>query len=106
MDKKADILFEVSWEVCNKVGGIYTVVKSKAAKMAEIYGSEYHMIGPYFASKALGEFQEELQNEMCKAAFEELRKLGILCHFGKWLIEGTPSVILIDFVNYKHKIND
>ena len=39
MEKKADILFEVSWEVCNKVGGIYTVVKSKAARMAEAYGS-------------------------------------------------------------------
>src|SRR3989338_2165464 len=106
MDKKADVLFEVSWEVCNKVGGIYTVVKSKAAKMVEIYGEGYIMVGPYFASKAMGEFQEELPNEMCKTAFEELRKQGIICHFGKWLIEGTPSVILIDFVNYKHKIND
>lgn len=106
MEKKADILFEVSWEVCNKVGGIYTVVKSKAAKMVESYGNNYFMVGPYFVSKALGEFQEELPNEFCKSAFEDLKKNGIICHFGKWLIEGTPFVILIDFVNYKHRINN
>ncbi len=106
MQKKADILFEVSWEVCNKVGGIYTVVKSKAAKMVEHYGSNYFLVGPYFASKAIAEFQEEVPNEFCKAPFEELKKIGIICHFGKWLIEGSPFVILIDFVNYKHKTND
>ena len=38
MDKKGDILFEVSWEVCNKVGGIYTVVSYKAAQMIDRFG--------------------------------------------------------------------
>ena len=38
--KKADFLFEVSWEVCNKVGGIFTVVKSKAARMKDYYGGK------------------------------------------------------------------
>ncbi|MBI2649832.1 glycogen/starch synthase [Candidatus Woesearchaeota archaeon] len=106
MDEKADVLFEVSWEVCNKVGGIYTVVKSKAAKMVETYGDNYFMVGPYFASKAIGQFQEEIPDEICKAPFEELKKLGVICHFGKWLTEGNPSVILVDFVNYKYRIND
>ena len=106
MEKKADILFEVSWEMCNKVGGIYTVVKSKAAKMVEVYGNNYFMVGPYFASKAIAEFQEELPNEFCRATFEELKKFGIICHFGKWLSEGNPSVILIDFVNYKNRTNN
>ena len=106
MDKKADILFEVSWEVCNKVGGIYTVVKSKAAKTVETYGNDYFMIGPYFASKAIGQIEEEPPNDLCKAAFEELKKAGIICHFGRWLTEGFPSVILIDFVNYKGRVND
>src|SRR3989344_2064726 len=94
MDKKADVLLEVSWEVCNKVGGIFTVVKSKAAKMVEAYGESYFLVGPYFASKAIAEFQEEMPGEFFKQAFEELKKYGILCHFGKWLIEGSPSVIL------------
>ena len=106
MEKKADILFEISWEVCNKVGGIYTVVKSKAAKMVEAYGNNYLMIGPYFASKAIGQFQEGVPNEFCKVPFEELKKLGMICHFGRWLTEGSPFVILIDFVNYKYRTND
>ncbi|MBI4143612.1 glycogen/starch synthase, partial [Candidatus Woesearchaeota archaeon] len=93
-------------EVCNKVGGIYTVVKSKAAKMAEAYGNEYYMVGPYFPSKALADFHEELPTELCKSAFEDLKKIGIICHFGKWLSEGTPNAILIDFVNYKHRVNE
>ena len=106
MEKKADVLFEISWEVCNKVGGIYTVVKSKAAKMVEAYGDNYLMVGPYFASKSTGQFQEELPNEICKASFEELKKNGIMCHFGRWLTEGSPIAILIDFVNYMQRTND
>src|SRR3989338_4318724 len=106
MEKKADIVFEVSWEVCNKVGGIYTVVKSKAARMVEAYGDGYFMVGPYFASRAIGQFEEEVPSEPCKGVFDELKKYGIMCHFGKWIIEGSPSVILIDFVNYRQKTND
>lgn len=105
-EKKADILFEVSWEVCNKVGGIYTVVKSKAAKMVEAYGNNYFMVGPYFGANIIGQFQEEIPNELCKSAFDELKKAGIICHFGRWLTEGSPLVILIDFINYKQKTNE
>ncbi len=105
-DVIADVLFEVSWEVCNKVGGIYTVVKSKSAKMVEVYANNYFLIGPYFAINSIGEFHEELPNEPFKSVFDELKKLGIICHFGTWISESNPSVILIDFVNYKNKIND
>ncbi|MBL7056417.1 glycogen/starch synthase [Candidatus Woesearchaeota archaeon] len=106
METKADLAFEVSWEVCNKVGGIYTVVKSKAAQMVSNYGENYFLVGPYFASKSLGEFSEELPKEFCKDALEELKNEGIICHFGKWLAEGSPNVILIDFEGFKSRIND
>ena len=106
MGKKADVLFEVSWEVCNKVGGIYTVVKSKAARMLEKYGDSYFLVGPYFVSKALGQFEEGLPSEICRNAFEDLKKSGIICHYGRWLIEGSPTVILVDFVNYKYRTNE
>ena len=56
---KADVVFEVAWEVCNKVGGIYTVVKSKAAQMTHYYKENYFVVGPYFPKQALGEFVEE-----------------------------------------------
>jgi hypothetical protein len=40
-------VFEASWEVCNKVGGIYTVLSTKAEQMIEYYGDKYFLIGPY-----------------------------------------------------------
>ncbi|MBU0980315.1 MAG: glycogen/starch synthase [Nanoarchaeota archaeon] len=98
-------VFECSWEVCNKVGGIFTVVKSKAALMVEHYGDGYFMVGPYFADKVHGEFMEEVPSPVFKAVFEELAKEGIMCHFGKWLVEGEPKIILIDFTNFTYEAN-
>ena len=49
MDKKLlspDYLFEVSWEVCNKVGGIYTVISTKALHQKAMLGRHHIMIGP------------------------------------------------------------
>ncbi|MDP2749316.1 MAG: hypothetical protein Q8O89_00610, partial [Nanoarchaeota archaeon] len=104
--KKADFVFEVSWEVCNKVGGIFTVVKSKAARMKEHYGENYFLVGPYFVNKAAGQFEEGLCPEYAKPAIDALRKEGIECHYGKWIIEGEPNVILIDFTNFAGRKND
>ena len=39
-------LFEVSWEVCNCVGGIYTVIATKASEAVKVFGSDYLVIGP------------------------------------------------------------
>ena len=104
--KKADILFEVSWEVCNKVGGIYTVISSKAKNTKEIYRENYFCIGPYFLKKALGEFQEGAVPEQFKQIFDEMKNLGIICHIGKWLVKGEPDAILIDFQNFYPKSNE
>jgi phosphorylase/glycogen(starch) synthase len=46
MEAKADYVFELSWEVCNKVGGIYTVLMSKAIRMLDYY-KNYILIGPF-----------------------------------------------------------
>ncbi|MDE5559221.1 MAG: hypothetical protein K2I84_01025, partial [Bacteroidales bacterium] len=47
MTKKADsYLFETSWEVCNKVGGIYTVISTKVSSMQQMFGDRYFLIGP------------------------------------------------------------
>ena len=99
----ADFLFEISWEVCNKVGGIYTVVKSKVRPSVERYGSHYFLIGPYFPKKVQGEFQDKLPPENFKLAFEQLKKEGIVCHFGTWLVPGSPNTILIDFSAFAQK---
>ena len=43
---KPDYIFETSWEICNKVGGIYTVLSTKARTIVEDYGDNYILIGP------------------------------------------------------------
>lgn len=96
----ADILFEASWEVCNKVGGIYTVVSSKAAQALKYYRDGYFLIGPYFPQKAYGIFEETPPPEGFKEVFDKLRNEGIDCHYGKWLIKGEPQTILIEFTGF------
>ncbi|MFH1439139.1 MAG: glycogen/starch synthase [Candidatus Woesearchaeota archaeon] len=102
---KADVLFEVSWEVCNKVGGIYTVVKSKADLINKAY-KEYYLIGPYIKKKAKETFNEKKPPEIFSKIFGELSEIGIKCYFGEWLIKGKPKAILIDVAAYTHTIND
>ena len=101
----ADFVFEVSWETCNKVGGIYTVLKSKARYLTNIYGKGYYLVGPYFEDKVKGEFEEIPLLKEFKNIFNELEKEGIKCYLGKWLIKGEPRTILIDFKNFWPKSN-
>ena len=102
----ADYFFEVSWEVCNKVGGIYTVITSKILPMLKYY-SNYYAIGPYFPGKNISDkFQEKEIPDFIKEIFENLHKIGITCHFGVWLTEGEPNTILVDYSNYQHNLNN
>lgn len=94
---KADMLFEISWEVCNKVGGIFTVLSSKAVQMQKYYKNDYCLIGPYFVEASRTTFEEKPVPKEYGDLYEELKKEGIVCHFGKWLVDGEPKVILIDF---------
>ncbi|MFH1316134.1 MAG: hypothetical protein ABII01_01320 [Candidatus Woesearchaeota archaeon] len=103
---KADFLLEVSWEVCNKVGGIYTVITSKLDQIRNYYGENYLLIGPYFPEKVHGIFQEELPLDDMKAVFKELKKENILCHLGTWLENTNPKIILVDFAGAFDKINE
>lgn len=106
MKTKAEVLFESSWEVCNKVGGIFTVLSSKSKQMQKHYDNRYFLIGPYFADISKTSFKEEPIPAQYKKICEELSYQGVICHFGKWLVEGDPNVILIDFSKYQQKIND
>jgi len=100
---KADFLFEVSWEICNKIGGIWTVLKSKARPTVQHYGDNYCLVGPYFSQSSKGEFEEgDVPNEWIKS-FLDLEKEGLLLKFGYWLMPGNPKVILIDFSKWMER---
>ena len=98
-DMQPEMLFELSWEVCNKVGGIYTVVMSKVSVMKQHF-KEYILIGPYIEEKASLDFIEETVPEQIADSIAKLRDTGIACHFGRWNIAGKPACVLIDFRSF------
>ena len=94
-----DYLFEVSWEVCNKVGGIHTVIASKATTVKRMLGDNYITIGPDFSfDGANPEFLED--NTLMAAWRDELYNNGVRVRIGRWNIEGSPIAILIDFKSF------
>jgi glycogen(starch) synthase len=90
-------LFEVAWEVCWQLGGIYTVLKTKADMTLRKWGDRYFLIGPYNPQTAAMEFEEQPPTGEIAQAIEKMRQFGIQCHYGRWLIAGRPRVILIDY---------
>lgn len=91
------LLFEISWEVTNKVGGIYTVIQTKAKITVDEWGENYFMMGPYYEQNV------RTQVEICdpplpalRKAMDRLQSQGCQVHFGRWLIEGSPYVLLFD----------
>ena len=92
-------LFEVSWEVCNKVGGIHTVVATKALTATKLLGDNYITIGPDF-SQDNGNIEFAEDANMLKAWRQSLYNEGIRVRVGRWNIVGEPIAILIDFTTH------
>lgn len=105
MQKRDEYLCEVSWEVCNKVGGIYTVITSKAHYIYPRIPN-YLLIGPYHNERPVHEFVEELPPVELKEVFVEMKNMGLPCRYGKWLIKSEPKVVLIDFSQLYSQKND
>lgn len=89
-------LFEVSWEVCNQVGGIYQVIRSKAASLAERWGDRYILLGPYVEAKAALEFEPQKPSGWIGRLVSALAEEGLHVHHGRWLIPGNPKTLLIE----------
>ncbi len=100
------LLFEVAWEVCNQVGGIYTVIRSKVPSMVEEWGDNYCLIGPYFHNTANIEFENQDDDTSIFAeSARNLREQGIKASYGRWLVTGNPRIILIDINSIIDKID-
>lgn len=108
MDKinKTDFLFEVSWEVCNKVGGIYTVVATKAYTLEKQFKDNFILIGPYLNREGgdVPEFNED--KNIFKNWRKALKAQGINIKIGRWDIVGRPMAILVDFSTLFSKKDD
>lgn len=93
------LLLEVAWEVCNQVGGIYTVIRSKVPSMVARWGSRYCLLGPYNHASAQVEFEPAPPTGAVGQVVKQLRELGVGAHFGRWLVTGRPHVVLLDYLS-------
>ena len=99
MDKallKPDYIFESSWEVCNKVGGIYTVLSTRAKTLQDMMQDRTIFIGPDFWKENESPYfneDKQLFAEWQKKATAE----GLSVRVGRWTIPGSPIAILVDF---------
>ena len=102
---KPDYIFESSWEVCNKVGGIYTVLSTRAKTLQEHFQDRIIFIGPdFWKENDCPYFKEE------KALFAEwqweAKEEGLYVRVGRWTIPGNPIAILVDFKPFFEKKNE
>jgi phosphorylase/glycogen(starch) synthase len=102
-----DYLFEVSWEICNKVGGIHTVVATKAITLVEDYGDNYIVIGPDIIRDEAGNSEFNEDRSLFRAWRRHALSEGLRVKTGRWNINGSPLAMIIDFsnwINQKDKI--
>ncbi|KAL8561691.1 hypothetical protein ACOMHN_054988 [Nucella lapillus] len=100
-------LFEIAWEVANKVGGIYTVIKTKAPVTVEEWGEQYCLLGPYNEACVRTEVEIlEPHHHVYKETIATLRQAGIKVFFGRWLIDGYPKVVLFDIGSAAWKLDE
>ncbi|GMV25240.1 MAG: glycosyl transferase [Phycisphaerae bacterium] len=101
------LVLEFAWEVCNQVGGIYQVIRSKAPEMVERWGDRYVAVGPYEASRADLEFEPTRAAGWVGRALTLLKdQHGLNVHHGRWLIPGRPRVMLIEHAALRDKLGD
>ncbi len=98
-------VFQTSWEVCNKIGGIYTVLSTQAKSLHDIHGDNLIYVGPYFENGGNLSFTEDdkLFSKWIKAYQKEC---GVTVKAGRWNVPGEPIAILIDFKPFYEQLND
>ena len=100
-----DYIFESSWEVCNKVGGIYTVLSTRAKTLQDKLKDKIIFIGPDFWKD-----KESLYFREDKTLFaqwqREAKEQGLNVRVGRWTIPGEPIAVLVDFNPFFVKKNE
>ena len=102
---KPDFIFESSWEVCNKVGGIYTVLSTRAKTLQDDKKDHIVFIGPDFWKDSESPYFRE-----DKTLFAEwqwtAKENGLCVRIGRWTIPGEPIAILVDFQPFFEQKNE
>jgi phosphorylase/glycogen(starch) synthase len=95
-----DYLFEVSWEVCNKIGGIHTVIATKALNLSKEFKNRHILIGPdvWRDTAKNPDFNED--NNLLRAWRVKAVDEGLRIRIGRWNVAGRPIAILVDFSSF------
>lgn len=102
-----DLLFETSWEVCNKVGGIYAVLSTKARTLGEQFGDKLIFIGPDLWNEDNPSPYFKERKTLLKQAQQKLQlPWGISIRVGRWDIPGAPQVVLINWGDTARHLSD
>ncbi len=95
---KLDLILETSWEVCNKVGGIYTVLSTKARALQKTYKDKVIFIGPdVWTETSPSPFFKEVKSLLRDWRQELSLPNGISVRVGRWEIPGRPIAVLVKF---------
>ena len=99
-NNRPDFLFEVSWEICNKIGGIYTVLATKSNELYSKFDDNQIYIGPdvWMETTQTPDFEED--NQLFKSWAGFAHSEGLHFRIGRWNVPGKPVVILVDFKQY------
>ena len=100
-----DYIFESSWEVCNKVGGIYTVLSTRAKTLQEALQDKIVFIGPDFWKEQESPYFRE--DKVLFADWQrEAKEQGLKVRVGRWTVPGEPIAILVDFNPFFEQKNE
>ena len=100
-----DYIFESSWEVCNKVGGIYTVLSTRAKTLQEAFQDRIIFIGPDFWKEHESPYFRE--DTTLFADWQGVAKeQGLKLRVGRWTVPGEPIAILVDFNPFFEQKNE
>ncbi|MDD2437266.1 MAG: glycosyltransferase [Massilibacteroides sp.] len=95
-----EYVFESSWEVCNKVGGIYTVLSTRAHTMHDLFQDKLMFIGPDIRKQGTSlDFNPDNTLFQDWISYAE-RSEGLRIKMGRWNIPGFPFVALVDFTPF------
>ena len=100
-----DYIFESSWEVCNKVGGIYTVLSTRAKTLQDTMKDRILFIGPDFWNEHECPYFKEDASLFADWQWEA-KEQGLKLKVGRWTIPGEPIAILVDFKPFFEKKNE
>ena len=102
---KPDYIFESSWEVCNKVGGIYTVLSTRAKTLQEEMKDRILFIGPDFWKQEESPYFKEDKSLFAEWQWEA-KEQGLKVRVGRWTVPGEPIAILVDFNPFFEQKNE